>query len=96
MLVGGYFFQAGMPEGKQKEKKRNKRAVPARFPGCPNDSSLYDIRSLLSVVTVHTCAHLLDVIRRNVFVVAHHLVNDSIRSQFDDTVGHRFDKLVVV
>ena len=81
---------------KAKIRANKKRAVPARFPGCPNSSSLCDIRSLLSVVTVHTCTHLLDMIRRNVLVVAHHLVDDSIRSQFDDTVGHRFDKLVVV
>ena len=37
-----------------------------------------------------------DRIRSDVFIVFHHLVNDTIRCQFNNTVRHRFNKFVVV
>ena len=32
----------------------------------------------------------------DVFIILHHLVDDAVRSQFDDTVCHCLDELVVV
>ena len=33
---------------------------------------------------------------RDIFIVFHHLVDDTIRSQFNDTVGYRLNELVVM
>ena len=35
-------------------------------------------------------------IRSNIFVIFHHLVDDTVRCQFDNAVGNRLDKLVVM
>ena len=38
----------------------------------------------------------LDVVGSDVFIILHHLVDDAVRGQFDDTVCHCLDELVVV
>ena len=48
------------------------------------------------LITVHFALQFLDMIAGNVLVILHHLVNDSVRSQLNDTVGHGFNKLMVV
>ena len=45
---------------------------------------------------IHAGAHLFDEVAGDVFVVFHHLVDDAIRSEFDDAVGDGLDELVVV
>ena len=47
-------------------------------------------------LTIHFCSQLLDMIRSNIFIIFHHLINNTVRSQFDDTVGNRLDKLMVM
>ena len=43
----------------------------------------------VSLSPVHARTHFFDVVAGNVIIVVHHLVDDAIRSQFDNTVGHR-------
>ena len=48
------------------------------------------------IISIHTRTHFFNMIRSDVFIVFHHLVNDTIRGQFNNTVRHRFNKFVVV
>ena len=48
------------------------------------------------LIAIHASAHFLDMVASDIFVVLHHLVDDAVRSEFDDTVGHGLDELVVV
>ena len=48
------------------------------------------------MVAIHTGTHFLDVFAGDVFVVLHHLVDDTVRGKLDDAVGHGLDEFVVV
>ena len=47
-------------------------------------------------VSVHLRPQFLNMVGSDIFVIFHHLVDDTVRCQFDDTVGNRLDKLVVM
>ena len=48
------------------------------------------------LIPVHSCFKFLDVVAGNVLVVFHHLVDNAVGGEFDDTVGYGFDELVVM
>ena len=49
-----------------------------------------------SLLTIHPRSHLLDLVAGDVFIIFHHLVDDAIRGELDDAVGHGLDEFVVV
>ncbi len=73
------------PETKKKEPQEQQSQMALSF---------YHIYNL--IVSIHTCTHFLDMIRSNVFIIFHHLVNDTIRRQFNDAVCYRFNKFMVM
>ena len=60
--------------------------------------SAYDKSQTVSLIftPVHSCPHRLNMVGRNIFVILHHLVNDTVWRKFNDTVRHGLDKLMVV
>lgn len=71
-------------------RKRKMRA-------CRNESFiLMRPLSLGLFVTVHPGTHFLDVVGCDVFIVFHHLVYDTVRRKFDDTVRDSLNKFMVV
>ena len=50
----------------------------------------------LQFVTVHLRPQFLNMVGSDIFVIFHHLVNDTVRCQFDDAVGNGLDKFVVM
>ena len=50
----------------------------------------------LQFVTVHLRPQFLNMVGSDIFVIFHHLVNDTVRRQFDDAVGNSLDKFVVM
>ena len=61
-----------------------------------NGASLSHLSIFQLLIAIHTSAKFLDVIAGDVFVVLHHLVDDTIWSKLDDTVRNGLDELVVV
>ena len=57
---------------------------------------LFFILLLETSLTIHTSSHLFDEVAGDVFVVLHHLVDDAIRSEFDDAISYGLDEFVVV
>ena len=45
---------------------------------------------------IHAGAHLFDEVTGDVLVILHHLVDDAVRGELDDAVGHGLDEFVVV
>ena len=69
----------------------------SKMSACRNESFILKRPLSLGLfVTVHPGTHFLDVVGCDVFVVFHHLVDDTVRGQLDDAVGHRLDEFMVV
>lgn len=47
-------------------------------------------------VSVHLRPQFLNMVGSDIFVIFHHLVDDTVRCQFDDAVGNGLDKFVVM
>ena len=48
------------------------------------------------LISIHPGTHFLDMVGCDIFIVFHHLIDNAVRSQFDNAVSHGFDKLMVV
>ena len=61
-----------------------------------NGTPLSHLFLFQSIIAIHTSAKFLDVVAGDVFVVLHHLVDDTVWSELDDTVRNGLNELVVV
>ena len=62
----------------------------------PNWTPLSLLSLFQLLIAIHTSAKFLDVVACDVFVVLHHLVDDTVWSELDDTVRNGLDELVVM
>ena len=61
-----------------------------------NGTPLSHLFLFQSIIAIHTSAKFLDVVACDVFVVLHHLIDDTVWSELDDAVRNGLNELVVV